>query len=94
MATFQIPFGFAEEWHSTEREPIHIEQARALQREAEGRKALALSANEDCTSRVTVALSPALSRSVAEAAAIEGLTVSDWLVRVAARTVFNNPTAA
>ena len=82
MATFQIPFGFAEEWRPTEREPIHIEQVRALQREAES------------TSRVTVSLSPALSRSVAEAAAIEGLTVSDWLVRVAARTVFNNPTAA
>ena len=82
MATFQIPFGFAEEWHSTEREPIHIEQARALQREAES------------NSRVTVALSPALSRSVAEAAASEGLSVSDWLVRVAARTVFNSPTAA
>jgi hypothetical protein len=82
MATFQIPFGFAEEWHPSDREPLYLEQARALAREAETAR------------RVTVALPPALSRSIAEAAASEGLTVPDWLVRVAARTVFDNPTAA
>lgn len=76
MATFQIPFGFAEEWHPSDREPLYIEQANGVAREAE------------IAQRVTIALPPALSRSVAEAAASEGLTVSDWLVRVAARTVF------
>ena len=78
MATFQIPFGFAEEWHPSDRELLYLEQARALEREAE------------VTRRVTVALPPALGRSVAAAAASEGLTVSDWLVRVAARTVFGS----
>jgi hypothetical protein len=82
MATFQIPFGFAEDWRPADREPVHVEQARALARESES------------TSRVTLALPAALSRSVAQAAADEGLTVSDWLIRVAARTVFNSPTAA
>lgn len=82
MATFQIPFGFAEELRPADREPAHIEQARALAREAES------------SSRVTLALPAALSRSVARAAADEGLSVADWLVRVAARTVFNPPTAA
>ena len=37
---------------------------------------------------------PALSKSVTEAAASEGLSVSDWLVRVAARTVFGTPKEA
>lgn len=78
MATFQIPFGFAEEWHPADREPLYIEQARALAREAEVAR------------QVTVAFPPALGRSVAEAAASEGLSVPDWLVRVAARTVFGS----
>lgn len=82
MATFQIPFGIAEDWHPSDREPLYLEQARGLAREAETAR------------RITVALPPALSRSVAEAAANEGLTIPDWLVRVAARNVFDSPTAA
>lgn len=88
MATFQIPFGFAEEFSPSDREPLYLEQARGLAREAEAAR------------RYTVALPPALSRSVAEAAASEGLTIPDWLVRVAARSaldspsVFDSPSAA
>ena len=76
MATFQIPFGFAEDWQPSDREPLHLENARAAAREAE------------VVREVRVPLTPALSRGVAEAAASEGLTVPQWLARVAARTVF------
>ena len=82
MATFQIPFGFAEEFSPSDREPLYLEQARGLAREAEAAR------------RITVTLPQALSRSVAEAAANEGLTIPDWLVRVAARNVFDSPSAA
>jgi len=82
MATFQIPFGFAEDVNYSDREPLYLEQARGLAREAEAAR------------QVTVAIPSALSRSIADAAASEGLSIPDWLLRVAARTVFDNPTAA
>jgi predicted HicB family RNase H-like nuclease len=76
MATFQIPFGFAEDWRPSDREPIHIEQARAAAREAEVQEHLTLSLPRE------------LSRSVSAAAAREGVSAHTWLLRAVARTVW------
>ena len=75
MATFQIPFGLAQEWRPAPREPLYLEQARAAATE------------QEAESHIVVSLPPELSRTVAAAAAREGVSAREWLVRAIARTV-------
>jgi predicted HicB family RNase H-like nuclease len=78
MATFHIPFGGAvEDWRPSEREPLYLEQARGVAREAEAEQHL------------TVSLPPELSRTVAAAAAREGVSPHAWLVRTVARIAYS-----
>lgn len=75
MATFQIPFGLAQEWRPAQREPLYLEQARAAAIEQEAER------------HIVVSLPPELSRTVAAAAAREGVSARAWLVRAITRTV-------
>jgi len=81
MATFHIPFGIAEDYRPSEREPLYLEQARGVAREAEAEQHLTLS------------LPPELSRTVVAAAAREGISTHTWLVRAVARTAYTVETA-
>jgi predicted HicB family RNase H-like nuclease len=77
MATFHIPFGIAQDWQPSDQEPLYLEQARGAAREAEAEQHLTLS------------LPPELSRTVAAAAAREGVSTHAWLVRTVARTAYS-----
>jgi predicted HicB family RNase H-like nuclease len=81
MATFHIPFGRAEAWQPADREPLYLEQARGIAREAEVEQHL------------TVSIPPELARSVTAAAARDGVSTHAWLVRAVARTVYSVETA-
>jgi len=74
MATFQIPFGLAQEWQPKQREPLYVEQARAA------------ATDQEAQEHIVVSLPPELSRTVAAAASREGVSARAWLVRELTRT--------
>jgi predicted HicB family RNase H-like nuclease len=77
MATFHIPFGVAQDWQPSEQEPLYLEQARGLAREAETEQHL------------SVSLPPELAHAVVAVAAREGVSPHAWLVRTVARSAYS-----